>query len=99
MADNEMMNSTPTQTSFVYDRDSGEVVHIHQFVPAEPEGRCSDEEMEETALRLAPSSVDKGRLAILHEGPMKLSADYLYRIDTESGRLVTEQVPPNPISG
>jgi hypothetical protein len=100
MVDSEiMMNSLPTQTTFVYDRNSGEVVHIHQFVPAEPDGRCSEEEMEETALRLAPKSFDGNRLAILHEGALQISPEYLYRVEVDSGRLVTETVPSTPVSG
>ena len=30
----DVLLSQPTQTSVVYDQRTGEIVHIHQFVPA-----------------------------------------------------------------
>lgn len=87
-------SSRATQTCFVYSRQTGEVVHIHQFVPAEPDGRISDEAMEETALKLAPASFDRAGLAVLHRGAdLDLTSATRYRVDVEGGELVEEPVP------
>lgn len=85
--------SRATQTCFVYSRQTGEVVHIHQFVPAGPDGRATTEEMEEAALRLAPAAYDRADLATLQGGAaLDLTPAMLYRVDVERGELIEEPV-------
>lgn len=96
----EWTQPRPTKISFVYDTRTGEVVHIHQFIPAYPDGTCSEREMEETALKLAPTIFDRAQLAVLHhDEELGLTAAYQYRVDIESRRLVREPIPSEPISG
>lgn len=86
--------SKATQTCFVYDRRTGEVVHIHQFVPVEPDGRMAEEEMEETARRLSPAKHDRAGLAVLYRGAdLELTPAVFYRVDVERGELVEESIP------
>ncbi|WP_199254147.1 hypothetical protein [Mycolicibacterium mengxianglii] len=91
---NTDVNSVPTQTTFVYHRETGEVIHIHRYVPATADGRCSDEEMAETALALAPTWADRGSLGTLHQGAFELSAQDGYRVDLGTGQLQTERLRP-----
>lgn len=94
------MQSQPTKTSFVYDTRTGKVVHIHQFIPAQPDGTCSDSEMEETALRLAPAAWDRAKLGILHYAKrLDLNPEHQYRVDVKSRELVVEPAPLKPVQG
>ena len=89
-----------TKTSFAYDTRTGEVVHTHQFIPTSPEGTCSEREMEEMALKFAPSALDRAQLAVLHhDEEVDLTPEYEYRVDVESRRLVAEPAPPKPRPG
>jgi hypothetical protein len=96
------MNGEPiqpkaTKTSFVYDAQTGKVVHVHQFIPARPDGTCSDREMEETALKLAPAAWDRAQLGVLHhDEEMDLDPKHRYRVDLKNRRLVVELAPREP---
>ena len=62
--DDDVLASQPTQTSVVYDQRTGEIVHIHQFVPGRPGWRvCPTDEMAETALEMAETALT---LAVSH---------------------------------
>jgi hypothetical protein len=89
-----MTEAKATKTTFVYDNQTGEVVHVHQFIPASPGGTCSEREMEETALALAPTALDRAQLGVLHhDEELDLEPEYHYRIDVEAGRLVADRAP------
>ena len=104
--DDDALLSQPMQTSVVYDQRTGEIVHIHQFVPAYPDDDCpTDEmaktalEMAETALKLAVSTSDGAQrrseprigLGVAHFGrDLMINPESSYRIDVESGRLIEE---------
>ena len=91
----EPSGAKATRTWFVYDSRTGKVVHIHQFVPAHPGGTCSDREMEQTALELAPAAWERTYLGVLaHEGELVLSPEHRYRVDVENRALVVEPAPP-----
>jgi hypothetical protein len=93
--EDELPNSEPMQRSFVYDSRTGEIVHIHQFVPFSPDGRCPTDEMAETALTLAPSALDRSELGVLHhEGVLELSHEFAYRVDVVKNQLVREPTYP-----
>lgn len=93
--DREPLEAKATKTWFVYDRRTGKVVHIHQFIPAHPGGTCSDREMEETALKLAPVAWDRAYLSVLHhEKELDINPEHQYRVDIEKGALVVEPAPP-----
>ena len=104
--DDDVLASQPTQTSVVYDQRTGEIVHIHQFVPAGPDDVCPTDEMAETALEMAETALT---LAVSHsDGTLRrnepriglgvahfgrdliLNPEYDYRIDVENGRLIEE---------
>lgn len=88
MAD-EPIQQQPTKTSFVYDTRTGQVVHVHQFIPYAPEGTCSDSEMEETALHLAPG--ETANLGVVHyEGDRYADRSVQYRVDCEKRTLIEE---------
>jgi hypothetical protein len=92
--ENELPNSEPTQFAFVYDSRTGEIVHVHQFVPISPDGRCPIDEMTQTALTLAPSTFDRSELGVLHhEGVLELSHQVACRVDVAKNQLVRE--PPH----
>ena len=85
------------QTCFVYDVATGYVVHVHQFCPLEPGGRCAESEMERAALELAPEDLPRSDLAVLHHyGELRLKPGHRYRIDPERQTFVAEphDVPP-----
>jgi hypothetical protein len=91
--DREPVEGKPTKTTFVYDRRTGKVVHVHQFVPYERNGTISDREMEEMALSLAPASLNRERLGVLHQGrDLELSPERIYRVDVKTGKLVAKEV-------
>ena len=95
--DREPLEAKPTKTWFVYDKRTGKVVHIHQFVPAQPGGTCSDREMEETALNLAPAAWNRSQLSILqHDKELALHPEHRYRVDIKKRALVVEPAPPQP---
>ena len=93
--DREPLQAKATKTWFVYDRRTGKVMHIHQFIPAHPGGTCSDREMEETALKLAPAVADRAYLSVLyHEEELDINPEHQYRVDIEKGTLIVEPAPP-----
>jgi hypothetical protein len=93
----EPLEPKATKTWFVYDRRTGKVVHIHQFIPASPGGTCSDREMEETALKLAPAAWDRANLSVLHhDKELDINPKYQYRVNIKSRALVVESAPPEP---
>jgi hypothetical protein len=95
--DAEPFEPRPTKTSFVYNTRTGAVVHVHQFIPADPTGKHSDREMEEVAMRLAPTRWDRADLAVLHDHEQRaLSPEHTYRVDVENRRLVIEPASSDP---
>ena len=95
---NEPLVAKPRKTCFVYDTRTGRVVHIHQFVPSHPDGTCSDEEMEKTALDLAPTECDLGHLAVIHrDGDGDLDPEFDFRVDCDKRELIKE--PARPVTG
>jgi hypothetical protein len=93
-AEGAPIEAKATKTSFVYDTRTGEIVHVHQFIPASPDGTCPDREMEETALKLAPAALDRAQLEVLHhDGEMDLTPEREYRVDVENRKLLVETAP------
>ena len=88
---NDPIQAKPTKTTFVYDTRTGKVVHVHQFVPYDPNGTCSDREMETAALELAPEACERKYLAVLHFDEDKYSDRSIrYRVDCEKRVLIEE---------
>ena len=97
--DGEPIQPQATKTSFVYDTRTGKVVHIHQFIPLSRDGSCTNREMEETALKLAPSEWDRAQLGVLHhEKEGDLNPEYQYRVDVSNHELLVEPAPLEPQS-
>lgn len=90
--------ANPRQTVFLYDRSNGEVVHVHQFAPLDPDTRLNEEEMRHGALIQAGSARPHTKLAALHARKgMQLNPSKRYRVDLKTGKLITEaaeQLPP-----
>jgi hypothetical protein len=82
-----------SRTTFVYDTATGKVVHVHQFIPATPGGTCSDEEMAETAMALAPSAYARDAVDVLHADEVELVPGHVYRVDVERRTVVAEPLP------
>lgn len=81
------------QTCLVYDVRTGVVVHIHQFCPLEAGGRCSDAEMDETALALAPDECPRDQLATLQVvGDIELRSGHLYYVDRDRKTFRAEPI-------
>lgn len=95
MVKNMPFEEKPTNTCFVYDKRTGNVVHIHQFIADDPNGKCSREEMEKSALTLAPTRCDRAFLAVLHsdEADQQLSPEFIYRVDCNTQKLIRERAP------
>ena len=88
---NEPVQAEPTKTTFVYDTRTGKVVHVHQFVPYDSKGTCSDHEMETAALELAPAACEREHLAVLHfDGDKYSDRSIRYRVDCEKRVLIEE---------
>jgi hypothetical protein len=83
----------PTRTSFVYDAETGEVIHVHQFVPWK-EGDTGDvDQVREMALAQARASRGKDlRLETLDLDGDYYSGDVRYRVELKSRELVREPV-------
>jgi hypothetical protein len=92
-----LSEATAEQTCFVYDVDTLDVVHIHQFCPLESGGRCPEDEMAATALKLASSDRARKGLAVLHHhGALDLSPGFRYRIDPDRKSFVAEPAGERP---
>lgn len=91
----------PTRTCFVYDKRTGKVVHIHQFIATDPNAACSTEEIEKTALKLAPTQCDRAHLSVLHsdESEQQLSPEFRYRVNCNTHKLIREPAPAIPQVG
>jgi hypothetical protein len=91
-------SAKPEQTCFVYDTASGYVVHVHQFCPLEPGGRCAEAEMARAALnQVSPELAQKTKLAVFHHaGELRLKPGHRYRIDPERRTFVAEPQDVRP---
>jgi hypothetical protein len=80
-----------SQWCVVYERDTGAIVHIHQFVPTSAQDRWSTDELERVAREAAVRFHPGIALNILHpaEGT-KLNPRLRYRVDPKSQSLLTE---------
>lgn len=95
--DREPFEAKATKTTFVYDTGTGKVVHVHQFIPFDPNGTISDREMEEMALSQAPPAWERSRLSFLHRGKdLELSPRQHYRVDVKNRKLLIEAAPTRP---
>ncbi|SPH18347.1 hypothetical protein DEA8626_01884 [Defluviimonas aquaemixtae] len=87
------MTAKPKKTCFVFDRRTGKVVHVHQFIPAHPDGDCADEEMERMALQLAPQDCDRSQLGVLHcAGDGDRQTEFDLMVKPKSGELIRKPV-------
>jgi len=91
-----MFSSTdeaPTsQFCLVYEKDTGKVVHIHEFIPAEPSSGCSREELEIQALQLAPTKYPRSGLAAFHPTTHQVfKRHFRYQVDTRRNALLVEK--------
>ena len=88
------------QTCFVYDVRTGIVVHIHQFCPLEAGGRCSEAEMEQTAIALAPDEFPRDHLATLQvSGDVELRPGHLYHVDRDRQTFRAEPISARGMRG
>lgn len=91
-----MFSSTeePIRSQFclVYDKETGKVVHIHEFISAEPSGAVSSEILETQALQLAPTKFERHRLAVFHpEKGQVFGRQFRYRIDCQKQTLIIDK--------
>ncbi len=84
--------SMSSQFCLVYDKETGKVVHIHEFVSAGPAAAASNEMLETQALQLAPTKFERHRLAVFHpEKGQAFGRQFRYRIDTHKQALIVEK--------
>ena len=94
----EPFEAKAAKTTFVYDLRTGRVVHVHQFIPYEPNGTISDREMEEMALTQAPPVFERSSLSVVHYGrDLELSPAKHYRVDVKTRKLIVEAAPTKPV--
>ncbi len=89
-------DSSPTQTCVVYDQRTGRVVHVHDFVPAEPGGSSAPSEMRAAALDATSSLAEKQYLAIAEVPEDLLGSEGAYRVNAETGKVYAEPLDPGP---
>lgn len=78
-----------SQFCLVYDKATGEVVHVHEFVSDDPKGSCSRETLEKQALELAPTKYERASLAVFHpDRGQRFSHNDIYRIDRQKNALI-----------
>jgi len=82
--------ATDTRTIVVYDRKSGDVVHVHRFVSVGPGPIPSDAELEHHALALAVEGLrtSAGNLAALRVPTTDLVPGAEQRVDAKTKQLV-----------
>ena len=88
------MTDAPISSQFclVYDKETGTVVHIHEFVSADPQGAASREMLETQALQLAPTKFERHRLAVFHpEKGQAFGRQFRYRIDCQTQALIVDK--------
>jgi hypothetical protein len=89
--------SNAEQTCFLYDKATGDVVHIHQFCPVESGDRCSDAAMERAARDNASTDHAKLELAAFHHsGELMLESGHRYRIDPKQKTFIAEPMAEWP---
>jgi hypothetical protein len=92
------MQVVPTHTFVVYDRQTGTVVHIHDFVSASDDSPWSADDMKRVAL---DEVRDRGQLdrlvAIEMPADLRRSGEN-FRVDVAAGRLVAEPSREAPLS-
>lgn len=83
----------PTQAVAVYDRSSGEIVHIHAFVPARPGGTMPVDELRDAAMEMASRFCGTESLSVA-DVPEELLRQPGRRlaVDPKSGKVGAEAV-------
>lgn len=88
--------ATPTQRCLVYDKRSGRVIHVHDFIGADSKSKISTADMAEQALTYAGDSVAKANLATIEATGDLSSADVLYKVDIGSGKVIAQPATQRP---
>jgi hypothetical protein len=84
--------SLASQFCLVYEKQTGKVVHIHEFISVDPAGRCAPDELETQALQLAPAKYARSDLATFHPKPDQIvSRQFKYRVDCDRNKLLIEK--------
>jgi hypothetical protein len=81
-----------TQWCLVYDRRTGAVVHIHQFIAAAPDGVVSPERLASQAIEQASKRQGQEFLEVAYPDDVSLDINARYRVDPASGRVTSETV-------
>ncbi len=87
-------DSSPTQTCVVYDQRTGRVVHVHDFIPAEPGGSAAPSEMRAAALEATGSVVEQQYLAVAEVPEDLLDSKGACRVNAETGKVYAESLGP-----
>jgi hypothetical protein len=93
-SDAAVSGATPRQTAFVYDRKTGDVFHVHQYIPLAEDAVLSDQEMERAALANASADGRPAQSAVLHQrGALHIEPGQRLRVNPRSKKLTAEPAP------
>lgn len=84
-----------TRAFVIYDKASGDVLHVHRSIAFGKSSRTGEEAPEDRAWRMAGDAAIKKRAAILEVKPSQVDFGAKLRVDLESKKLVRkrEQFP------
>ena len=85
---------TPSQACVVYDRTDGRIIHIHEFIAADPSQNESWDELHAAAMEMASKLSGTENLAVA-DVPDELvrGSRGPWRVDPSSGEVKAEQEP------
>lgn len=90
--------SIPTQRCLVYDKRTGQVIHIHDFIGADPKSRLSTSELETQALTYSGDQIKKEHMAVVEATGDLGATDITYSVDTGTGSIIETPLGHNPSS-
>ena len=91
------MQAVPTHTLVVYDRQTGAVLHIHDFVTAGGDSPWSADDMKRVALAEVSNRGQLDRLAAIEMPADLRRSGGDFRIDVGTEKLIAEPSPDAPL--
>lgn len=88
--------ATPTQRCLVYDKRTGKVIHVHDFIGTDSKSKLSTAEMETQALTYAGDQIEKEHMAITEAIGDLDAADITYSVDIGTGMVIATPLGQNP---
>jgi len=88
--------ATPTQRCLVYDKRTGQVIHVHDFIGTDSKSRLSTAEMETQALTYAGDQIEKEHMSITEATGDLDATDITYRVDIGTGAVIATSLGQNP---